>query len=89
MGSDCGSEPCDMHDTFDVFDLGLAQGPRRHFSVSYGSGAVKGANARDTISVGGVDVTMEFGVANDTSDDFKHFPFDGILGMSMSEARTR
>lgn len=88
MGSDCGSEPCDMHDTFDVSTSDSHKDPGQHFSVSYGSGAVKGANARDTISVGGVDVTMEFGVANDTSDDFKHFPFDGILGMSMSEART-
>lgn len=88
MGSECTTEPCEIHETWDSSTSDTHEDPEQDFSVSYGSGTVKGINARDSISLGGVDVTMQFGVAEDASDDFNHFPFDGILGMSMTKGKT-
>ncbi|KAK7724249.1 hypothetical protein SLS64_000583 [Diaporthe eres] len=54
------------------------------FSLNYGTGAVNGTLTEDTMTIASVKVTMAFGVANTTSDDFKSFAFDGILGLSMN-----
>lgn len=88
MGSDCTTEPCKIHNTWDSSTSDTFEDAKENFSVHYGSGSVQGANARDAISLGGIDVTMLFGIANETSDDFNHFPFDGILGMSMTKGET-
>lgn len=88
MGSGCTTEPCKIHDTWDSSSSDTFEDAEENFSVNYGSGNVKGANARDAISLGGIDVTMHFGVADETSDDFNHFPFDGILGMSMTKGES-
>lgn len=88
MGSDCTTEPCKIHDTWDSSTSQTYEGTEQNFSVHYGSGTVKGINAQDSISLGGIDVTMQFGVAHETSKDFKHFPFDGILGMSMTKGKS-
>jgi hypothetical protein len=77
-----------MHDTFDPSTSDTFEDKGKDFSVRYGSGAVSGANGEDTIRIGGVEVSMEFGVADTTSNDFKHFPFDGILGMAMTKTKT-
>lgn len=88
MGSNCTTEPCKIHDTWDSSTSHTFEDAEQNFSVNYGSGNVRGDNARDSISLGGIDIMMEFGVADETSDDFNHFPFDGILGMSMTKGET-
>lgn len=85
MGSTCESAPCKKHDTFAVKDSKTFEPDTKPFSISYGTGRVSGQLGRDTISAAGMTVAMTFGVASETSDDFNHFPFDGILGLSMSK----
>ena len=88
MGSSCTSDPCTLHDTFDVSKSTTAKDLKSDFNVNYGSGSVKGPTIQDSIKLGEFDVSMKFGVAENTSDDFRHFPFDGILGMSMTQTKT-
>lgn len=88
MGSDCSSAPCKIHGSFGSSDSKTFKESDKGFSIAYGSGTVKGKLVEDTISLAGLDVPMTFGVANETSNDFNHFPFDGILGLSMTTGST-
>ncbi|KAK3946387.1 aspartic peptidase domain-containing protein [Diplogelasinospora grovesii] len=88
MGSTCQSAACTMHNTFGPADSKTLQPSTKSFSIAYGSGSVSGQLAQDDISVAGMKVGMSFGIASVTSDDFTHFPFDGILGLSMSTGAT-
>lgn len=84
MGSDCNSKACGMHTTWGPSDSTTSKAVGTDFSLNYGTGAVKGTLTEDTMSIASVKVTMAFGVANTTSDDFTSFAFDGILGLSMN-----
>lgn len=88
MGSDCETKPCTMHDTWDPSTSKTYEDPKGTFAVDYGSGSVEGSTAMDSISLGGMDVTTKFGVADKASDHFNHFPFDGVLGLSMAKSAT-
>lgn len=88
MGSGCESTACSMHNSFGPDDSKTYTKTDKSFSISYGTGQVAGDLAKDTFAVAGLDVSLTFGVANETSADFTHFPFDGILGMSMSTGAT-
>jgi len=88
MGSDCTSEACKLHDTFDPSSSKSLKDTPRNFSIAYGSGHVNGHNVIDNLNLGDVEVSMEFGVAHDTSSDFEHFAFDGILGLSLNKGST-
>jgi len=88
MGSTCKSDACLIHDTFGPADSKTLKEDTKGFSITYGTGRVSGKLARDTLSIAGVTMEMMFGLANDTSYDFTHFPFDGILGLSMSTGVT-
>lgn len=88
MGSDCQSQACTMHNTFGPSDSKTYTDTKTTFSISYGSGKVEGVLANDTLAVAGMSFAMSFGVASNTSSDFTHFPFDGILGLSMSAGVT-
>ncbi|KAI2631916.1 acid protease [Hypoxylon sp. NC1633] len=83
MGSGCKSTACEKHNTFGPNDSKSYNDTGKDYSVEYGSGEVSGHVVSDTISIGGLEVTMPFGVANVTSDQFAQFPFEGILGLSM------
>lgn len=85
MGSGCADSPCSMHTTFGKDDSSTLSDGGKAFSISYGSGTVQGTLVTDTISVAGISLQYTFGQASKTSDDFAHFAFDGILGMSMSQ----
>ncbi|KAH8685622.1 aspartic peptidase domain-containing protein [Tricladium varicosporioides] len=84
MGSTCTSDPCKTHATYTttnsktVKDLGMT------FSINYGSGNVSGTVVQDTFSIAGLKITTSIGIAIHTSDDFSHFPIDGILGLSLA-----
>ena len=85
MGSSCTDKACTMHNTFGPGDSNTFQTANKDFSISYGSGTVRGTLATDTISLAGVSFTYNFGLASNTSDDFTRFAFDGILSLSMSQ----
>ncbi|KAG6016839.1 hypothetical protein E4U54_000393 [Claviceps lovelessii] len=86
MGSSCTDKPCTMHNTFGTSDSDTLVDSKKSFSISYGSGTVQGNLATDVVRVGGLSVRYMFGLASKASDDFSHFAFDGILGMSMNKA---
>lgn len=88
MGSTCKSTACLMHNTFGPDDSKTLKVDAKDFSISYGTGTVGGQLAHDSISVAGMKLDMRFGLANETSNDFTHFPFDGILGLSMGSGST-
>jgi hypothetical protein len=50
------------------------------FSITYGTGAVNGTTATDTVHFAGQNVDLQFGLASGVSNDFATFPLDGILG---------
>ncbi|KAI1781150.1 acid protease [Hypoxylon cercidicola] len=83
MGSGCTSSACTKHNTFGPNDSKTYKDSGEEYSVEYGSGEVSGHVVSDTINIAGLKVTMPFGVANVTSDQFSQFPFEGILGLSM------
>ncbi|KAI6781515.1 aspartic-type endopeptidase-like protein [Emericellopsis cladophorae] len=89
MGSACSSDACKLHNTFGPNDSDTFETEDKTFSVAYGSGNVKGSLAVDTLTVGGMSISFEFGIAKETSDDFVHFAFDGILGMSMNNGSSQ
>ncbi|CAJ2511578.1 Uu.00g072030.m01.CDS01 [Anthostomella pinea] len=84
MGSGCTSDACKKHNSYGPNDSKTYVDTGKTYSVEYGTGKVGGHVIEDTISVAGLAVTVSFGVANTTSDEFTEFPFDGILGLSMS-----
>jgi hypothetical protein len=88
MGSNCKTEACSLHNNFDPSTSKTYANTEKTFHVSYGAGAVSGVVGKDTITLAGMSVNMGYGVANDTSASFKNFPFDGILGVSMSQGAT-
>lgn len=88
MGNDCDSTACTEHTTWTPSDSTTYKDPSVDFTIAYGTGSVEGSLAKDSITIGSVEITMEFGVANITSDDFTHFAFDGILGLSMAGGAT-
>ncbi|EGO56300.1 hypothetical protein NEUTE1DRAFT_130304 [Neurospora tetrasperma FGSC 2508] len=88
MGSTCKSDACIYHNLFGVDDSKTLKLQSKEFRLAYGTGAVAGTLARDTISVAGISLDMAFGLANETSSDFTHFAFDGILGLDMAVGGT-
>ncbi|TQV99999.1 hypothetical protein V2A60_005413 [Cordyceps javanica] len=83
MGSDCSSAACAKHDTFGASQSNTLTASDKEFNVAYGSGNVSGKLVTDTISVAGMSTKFEFGLASKTSEQFKDFAFDGILGLSV------
>lgn len=85
MGTACGSDSCKRHDTFGPEDSDTIDTSDEDFNIAYGSGNVEGKLTTDTISVAGMSFKYKFGLASKASDDFSHFAFDGILGLSMGK----
>ncbi|KAI1815667.1 aspartic peptidase domain-containing protein [Poronia punctata] len=84
MGSDCTSKSCLIHSTFGPDDSKSFNDTGKSYSVDYGTGSVRGRLVEDELSLAGLSVTLPFGVASTTTDQFTQFPFDGILGLSTS-----
>lgn len=81
FGSDCTSEACKQHRTFDESSETFEKSDHK-WDVSYGTGTVRGVLGNDTISIAGSDVKMTFGIASKASNDLISYPMDGILGLS-------
>ncbi|KAK4242079.1 hypothetical protein C8A03DRAFT_40502 [Achaetomium macrosporum] len=88
MGSDCQSDACKLHTTFDPSSSKTWRTDKKGFSIAYGSGDLTGIVGQDKASLAGLNFDFSFGVANYTHNDFKHFAFDGILGLAMSSSVT-
>ncbi|KAI1487939.1 aspartic peptidase domain-containing protein [Biscogniauxia mediterranea] len=84
MGSGCTSAACKSHNSFGPSDSKTYVDTGKTYAVEYGTGSVSGHVITDTMSIAGLSAPVSFGVANTTSDEFSAFPFDGILGLSMS-----
>lgn len=84
MAEGCTSTACKDHTTWDSSSSDTFSETGETFSIAYGTGSVSGSLVEDTIAIGSSKVDMKFGLANVTSDDFVHFAFDGILGLSMA-----
>ncbi|KAI1506536.1 acid protease [Biscogniauxia marginata] len=84
MGSGCTSDACKSHNSYGPNDSETYIDTGKTYSVEYGTGSVSGHVITDTMSIAGLSASVSFGVANTTSDEFSQFPFDGILGLSMS-----
>lgn len=85
MGHDCGSEACTKHNSFGPDDSSTFKDTGKSFSIMYGTGEVSGNIITDRMSVADITATLDFGLANITSEEFNRFPFEGILGMSTSK----
>jgi hypothetical protein len=88
MSSTCSSAACNVHNLFNPSTSSTSKTSATSFSINYGSGSVSGLLATDNISFAGMSLPMSFGLANSTSDDFLHFPIDGILGLSLAKGTT-
>lgn len=88
MGSDCASDACKIHDVFDPSFSETWRTEKKGFSIQYGTGDLTGIVGQDTVSFAGFTLDLPFGLANYTHNDFKHFAFDGILGLAMSSSVT-
>jgi hypothetical protein len=82
MATTCTSPACLSHNTYGPTNSKTYQTIAGNFDIAYGTGHVSGALATDTVSFAGFSLSLTFGVANETSDDFLHFPFDGIMGLA-------
>ncbi|KAL2013851.1 hypothetical protein VTN00DRAFT_1376 [Thermoascus crustaceus] len=85
FGSDCKSQACQQHNTFGDKDSTTLKIDTDPWKVGYGSGAVSGVLANDTVSFAGFDLEMTFGLALNATDDFCLFKMDGILGLARSD----
>lgn len=88
MGSHCVSDACQMHSTFDPSTSTSWRTDNHGFTINYGTGNLTGQVGQDTASFAGLSLDFSFGLANYTANDFKHFAFDGILGLAMSSSAT-
>jgi hypothetical protein len=82
MATSCESPACLVHNTYGPTDSKTYNATSGTFNIAYGTGQVSGTVASDTVSFAGFTLSLTFGVANSTSNDFLNFPFDGIMGLA-------
>ncbi|OBT56337.1 hypothetical protein VE04_02447 [Pseudogymnoascus sp. 24MN13] len=82
MGSTCTNSSCGIHDLYGPADSDTYKASSSTFSLNYGTGMVSGQYIEDTMGLAGFSLPVQFGVANNVSDDFSNYPMDGILGLS-------
>lgn len=86
FGSDCTSEPCKVHSTFDADKSTTLKKSGSKFTIHYGTGTVSGTAATDDVSFAGLKLRIPIGLANEASDDFMSYPMDGIFGLGRSNS---
>jgi cathepsin D len=83
--SQCNKPVCQNHRTFNTSkSTSYEKDSSSGFSIFYGSGNIDGKLGKDTISIAGLEVSQTFGQANNASERFESYPFDGILGLGRS-----
>ncbi|KAG9229097.1 aspartic peptidase domain-containing protein [Amylocarpus encephaloides] len=88
MGPSCTTDSCKSHGIFSTSNSKSFKDLNVPFNINYGSGNVSGSMGQDTIQLAGFQVTTSIGIAKYASDDFNHFPMDGILGLSLAKGKT-
>lgn len=88
MGPSCSTDSCKNHNSFGAASSKTFKDLNVPFSINYGSGNVNGTMGEDSIAMAGFKMTTSFGIAQYASDDFNHFPIDGILGLSLAKGNT-
>lgn len=83
MSDQCRTEACTLHDTYGPSQSESIEESDREFQIVYGTGEVNGTLATDSLTIAGISLDYQFGLAHNTSRDFINFVFDGILGFSM------
>lgn len=79
--SQCTSTACEEHNTFGSEDSDTLHVSNSSWTLTYGTGEVSGVIGHDTVDFANYTVTLGFGLALTASDDFEHYPMDGILGL--------
>ncbi|KAI4561736.1 hypothetical protein MJG53_016790 [Ovis ammon polii x Ovis aries] len=87
----CPSSACSTHVRFRHHQSSTFRPTQKTFSITYGSGSMKGFLAYDTVRIGDLlSIDQEFGLSV-AEYGFEHVPFDGVLGLNypdMSFIRT-
>jgi hypothetical protein len=78
---DCDSKACLAHERYDHAKSTDYKRNGNSFNVTYGTGDSYGTFVTDRIKIGDFDLTTKFGLINEVSDIFAHFPLDGILAL--------
>ncbi|KGO68485.1 Peptidase A1 [Penicillium italicum] len=82
--SKCTEPVCTRHHKFDQSASTSYTTDDSTFTLFYGSGKVSGKMGKDIFSIAGLEVSQTFGLANNASETFQSYPFDGILGLGRS-----
>ncbi|MXQ90784.1 hypothetical protein E5288_WYG016312 [Bos mutus] len=78
----CTSPACSKHVRFRHLQSSTFRLTNKTFSITYGSGRMKGVVAHDTVRIGDlVSTDQPFGLSVEEYG-FDHIPFDGILGLN-------
>nr|KMM73483.1 cathepsin E [Coccidioides posadasii RMSCC 3488] len=85
MGSNCTAAACLQHNRFGIEHSKTLSVTDEEWEVSYGTGHVEGVIVRDTLSMAGFQLELDFGSALNVSQDFANYPMDGILGLGPSK----
>ncbi|XP_045154199.1 renin [Echinops telfairi] len=73
---------CEMHNRYDSSESSSYVENGAEFSISYGSGKVRGFLSQDLVTMGGITVTQTFGEVTELPViPFMLAKFDGVLGM--------
>lgn len=86
MGQGCTSQACKTHSTYGKSDSSTFEQQTDTFKIEYSTGKIEGTIVKDTVALAGLKVTMSFGTAMTTSDDFNSYPMDGILGLGRASS---
>ncbi|KDN44125.1 acid protease [Tilletiaria anomala UBC 951] len=87
--SECSSNTCSSLSKFSMSNSSTYQSSSQVFSITYGSGAVTGHMAGDTITLGDYTVySQSFAVAQQVAQDTISAPASGIMGLGFQELST-
>ncbi|ORY07604.1 peptidase A1 [Basidiobolus meristosporus CBS 931.73] len=82
----CHSKACQNHRRFNSTRSRSHREIGDKFHITYGTGAVDGVVSKDTLKLGGVEVTNQaFGETNFELDFFEKVEFDGIFGLAFEQ----
>ncbi|KAG9292775.1 hypothetical protein G9A89_006336 [Geosiphon pyriformis] len=83
---DCRDSACQNHKSFDPKKSKGFVTHNKDWQIQYGTGSVSGIIGIDNVQVSGTGTKNQiFGLTTSMSEDFADAPFDGILGMALSQ----
>ncbi|KAH7125121.1 aspartic peptidase domain-containing protein [Dendryphion nanum] len=85
MAKECQTMACGYHNLFGSDDSTTLQKTTSRFSITYGTGSAAGIVAKDTMQIGSLKFSSDFGLATNVSDEFASYPLDGILALGRGD----